>query len=535
MSITLAFHGAAGTVTGSHYLLSTPGATLAIDCGLFQGPKTLKELNYQDLPSNPGGIDAVLQTHAHIDHSGSLPRLIKSGFKGPIHATTGTRDLLEWMLPDSAAIQEAEVEQLTRRRRRDVLADVRPIYDQADVAECLSRIKPIEDGEWRDVARDVKARWWNAGHILGSSSIEIAIAAGAAARQQLSLLFSGDLGPKESALQQPARAPSGIDYLIVESTYGNRERPDLDDEQRLDTLRQEVAAAIDKGGLLIIPAFAIERTQELIGDLTRLMARGDLSKVPVYVDSPLASRATEVFERHLHHLEGVDHADNPFRAPNIRYVQTIEQSQALNRLTGGAIIIAASGMCDSGRVRHHLRHHLWRPQTTVLLIGYQAPGTLGRLLQDGAEEVRIMGEDIRIKARIRKLEIYSGHADRGDLLAWVKARLPIRRGVFLIHGEDASLQAMREGVTGLGVPADRINVPELDQAFRLDLDRAQAIEAERRRLTSAKSEEARQGWDWHNELSALTFELRHRLGEIEDDKERLRLLDGLRRVMGKKR
>jgi metallo-beta-lactamase family protein len=534
MTVSLAFYGAAGTVTGSHYVLRAGEAVLAIDCGLFQGAKALKELNYRNLPCAPGDINAVLQTHAHIDHSGSLPRLVKAGFSGPIFATPGTIDLLAWMLPDSASIQEAEVDQLNRRRRRDAVEDVRPIYDQADVRECLSRLRPVEYSEWRDVAKGVRARWWNAGHILGSASIEVAIDGEASASAPMSLLFSGDVGPKEGALQRQAAAPSGFDYLVVESTYGDRKREPIDDERRRTILEKEIGAAERRGGMIIVPAFAIERTQELIGDLTRLMAEGRLPKIPVYVDSPLASRATEVFERHLRQLDDVDHAPNPFRAPNVHYVETIEQSQALNRLTGGVIIIAGSGMCDAGRIRHHLRHHLWRPDTTVFLIGYQAPGTLGRMLEDGAPEARIFGEPIAVKASIRRLELYSGHADRIDLLDWVKARLPIKKGVFLTHGEESSLAAMKEGVAALGVPGSRVVVPDLDQVFRLDLDSPALITTALARLTGAKANEAKRGWDWHNELSALALDLRHRLGQFNDDKERMSLLKDLRRVMEKR-
>jgi metallo-beta-lactamase family protein len=260
-----------------------------------------------------------------------------------------------------------------------------------------------------------------------------------------------------------------MDYVLCESTYGDRERPHLDDDQRRAILAREVTQALGNGGNLIVPAFAIERSQELIGDLVNLMARGKLPKAAIYLDSPLAIRATEVFERHLTALDDVDeHAGSPFRAPNVHFVQSVEQSMALNRIAGGAIIVASSGMCDAGRIRHHLRHHLWHPRTTVLLIGYQAPGTLGRLLQEGAEQVKIMGEEIKVKAKIRKLEIYSGHADRGDLLTWVKARLPIQRGLFLVHGETSALAGMRENVLSLGLDPAKVIVPDLDQRWQLD-------------------------------------------------------------------
>ncbi|HEU4825579.1 MAG TPA: MBL fold metallo-hydrolase [Dongiaceae bacterium] len=535
MTVTLTFHGAAGTVTGSHYLLETPTARIAVDCGMFQGPKTLKELNYRPLPSDPARIDAVVQTHAHTDHSGMLPKLVKSGFKGPIFATQGTRDLLEWMLPDSAAIQEGEVERLNRENRRRDRPEVQPVYTMEDAKATLTHIRPVAYETWQPVAKGVRGRWWNAGHILGSASIELEIETGNQELPRFSILFSGDIGPQEGALQQSPRGPQGMDYVLCESTYGNRERPHLDDDQRRDALAHEVTQALANGGNLIVPAFAIERSQELIGDLLYLMARGRLPKAPIYLDSPLAIRATEVFERHLGALDDVDpKAGSPFRAPNVHFVQSVEQSMALNRIAGGAIIVASSGMCDAGRIRHHLRNQLWRPQNTVLLIGYQAPGTLGRLLQDGARQVKIMGEEINVKAKVRKLEIYSGHADRAGLLAWVKARLPIQRDLFLIHGETSALAGMRDNVLTLGLDPGKVIVPDLDQRYRLDRAAGALAMGGTPRLEPVRKEEARQGWDWHNELSALSLDLRRILDQLHDDKARMAMLKDMRRVLEKR-
>jgi metallo-beta-lactamase family protein len=532
MTITLTFHGAAGTVTGSHYVLETPSARVAVDCGMFQGPKTLKELNYEPLPSDPRRLDAVVQTHAHTDHSGMLPKLVKSGFRGSIFSTAGTRDLLEWMLPDSASIQESEVERLNRENRRRGRPEVQPVYTIKDAQATLRKISSVEYEAWHTVAKGVRGRWWNAGHILGSASIELEVETGNDDLSRVSILFSGDLGPQDGALQRSSRGPQGMDYVLCESTYGNRERPHLDDGQRRSVLAREVTQALGNGGNLIVPAFAIERSQELMGDLIYLMARGQLPKAPIYLDSPLATRATEVFERHLYALDDVDaKAGSPFRAPNVHYVETIEQSMSLNRISGGAIIIASSGMCDAGRIRHHLRHHLWHPRTTILLIGYQAPGTLGRLLQDGAAQVRIMGDEVRVKAQIRKLEIYSGHADRQDLQAWVRARLPIRRGLFLVHGEIAALAGMRENVLTLGLESDKVIVPELDQRFQLDRAAGALARGGTPRLGPVRREEARQGWDWHNELSAFSLDLRRILDKTQSDEARLRLLKNMRQVL----
>ncbi|MEZ5833744.1 MAG: MBL fold metallo-hydrolase [Dongiaceae bacterium] len=535
MSVTLTFHGAAGTVTGSHYVLETPTARVAVDCGMFQGPKILKELNYQPLPSEPARLDAVVQTHAHTDHSGMLPKLVKSGFRGPIFATDGTRDLLEWMLPDSASIQEAEVERLNRENRRRDRPEVEPVYTVEDAHAALRHIHAVEYETWQPVAKGIRGRWWNAGHILGSASVELEVETGASDMPRFSILFSGDLGPQEGALQQSPRGPRGMDYILCESTYGNRERPHLDDDQRRSVLAREVTQALGRGGNLLVPAFAIERSQELIGDLVYLMARGRLPKAPIYLDSPLAIRATEVFERHLGTLDDVDpKAGSPFRAPNVHFVQSVEQSMALNRIAGGAIIVAASGMCDAGRIRHHLRNQIWRPQNTVLLIGYQAPGTLGRLLQDGAANVKIMGEELKVKATIRKLEVYSGHADRADLLAWVKERLPIQRGLFLIHGETEALAGMRDSVLGLGLDPKTVIIPDLDERYQLDRLAGALSLGGTPRLEPVRTEEAKQGWDWHNELSALSLELRQILDQAENDKARMALLKDMRRVLEKR-
>jgi metallo-beta-lactamase family protein len=535
MTVTLSFHGAAGTVTGSHYVLETPWARIAVDCGMFQGPKTLKELNYQPLPSEPSRLDAVVQTHAHTDHSGMLPKLTKSGFGGPIFATEGTRDLLQWMLPDSASIQESEVERLNRENNRRGRPSVAPVYTGEDAQRTLKQIRAVEYETWQEVAHGIRGRWWNAGHILGSASVELEIETGNGELPKLSILFSGDLGPRHGALQIPARGPQGMDYVLCESTYGNRARERLDDDQRRAVLEREVKTALAAGGNLLIPAFAIERSQELLGDLIYLMARKRLPKSPIYLDSPLAIRATEVFERHLDQMDDIDNGgESPFRAPNVHFSQTPEQSQALNRIAGGVIVIASSGMCDAGRIRHHLRHNLWRPQSTVLLIGYQAPGTLGRLLQDGAPRVKILGEEIEVKAKVRKLEIYSGHADRDDLRDWVKARLPIQRGLFLIHGETDALAGMRENVLALGLEPAKVIVPELDQRYRLDRKEGALALEDGRRLEPMRSEEAKRGWDWHNELSALSLELRRQLDELADDKARMGLLKDMRRVLEKR-
>lgn len=538
MTTSLSFFGAAGTVTGSMYVLETPKARILVDCGMFQGPKTLKELNYRPFPFEPTKFDAVLLTHAHIDHSGLLPKLVRAGYRGPIYTIVGTAELLDWMLPDSAQIQESEVFQLNRRRRRYGEDDIEPIYTAMDAERCLKQIKGLDYQAWLTVAPGIKARWWNAGHILGSGSIELEVETFNPNHPQLKLMFSGDLGPKDPALQETAEAPSNIDYLVMESTYGDRERVHLNDTQRQEVLLTELRAGLAAGGNIIIPAFAVERSQELLSDLTTMMADGRLKKVPVYLDSPLAIRATEVFERHAHTLDVSPVGDSPFRAPNIQFTTSVEQSQQLNRVNGGIIIISASGMCEAGRIRHHLRNNIWRPDATVLLIGFQAPGTLGRLLEDGAERVRIMGEELVVKARIRRLEIYSGHADRTDLLAWAKARLPITRGVFLTHGEPEALTGLAKGLIELdGVEAERIVTPALDQRYQIDRDKGPLLmpaTAPARLVEDAATDAVAKGWDWHNEMSVFNLDLRSRLQNLGSDKARLKMIRDLEKVVSGK-
>ncbi|TDQ83186.1 metallo-beta-lactamase family protein [Dongia mobilis] len=537
MTTTLQFHGAAGTVTGSMFVLATPKARILVECGMFQGPKTIKELNYQPFPFDARKLDAVLLTHAHIDHSGLLPKLVRAGYRGTIHATIGTGELLDWMLPDSAQIQESEVDQLNRRRRRFGEDEVEAIYTEIDAARTLKQVKGIPYDQWRQVAPGMRARWWNAGHILGSASIELEVETGNPAQPQLRILFSGDIGPANPALQEIARAPSGVDYLVMESTYGDRERDNLDDAGRQQVLLAEMRTAIAAGGNIIIPAFAVERSQELLSDLISLMATGRLPPLPTYLDSPLATRATEVFERHAHLLDVKPVGDSPFRAPNIHFTASAEQSQQLNRINGGIIIISASGMCEAGRIRHHLRHNIWRPDATVMLTGFQARGTLGRLLEDGADRVRIMGEELVVKARIRRLDIYSGHADRSDLLAWARKRLPVHRGIFLTHGEPEALAGLAAGLGDMeGVEPERIFVPSLDQLFQLDRADGPLLldESVPARLVNSGAEALKKGWDWHNEMSALNLDLHRRLQQLPGDKERLKLIRELARVVAEK-
>jgi len=533
VTVAIKFCGAAGTVTGSCYLVSHPGGRVLIDCGLFQGPKTLRELNYGKFPFDPAPLDTVLLTHAHIDHSGLLPKLCTHGYAGRIFATAETNALLEWMLPDAGAIQEGEVERLNRRNARRGRPLVEPVYTRADAEATLARLTPAERDRWIEPAPGIRARYRDAGHILGAASIELEVATGDPAQRLLRILFSGDVGPDVTPFYRGPQGSENFDYIVVESTYGDRERPPIADRGRRDALKSEVLAARKAGGNLIIPAFAVERTQELLGDLVGLMAHGEIPKAPVFIDSPLAIRATEVFARYRSELRLPSDVTDPFHAPNIRYVMSAQESMALARVTGGAIIIAASGMCDAGRIRYHLKNHLWRADATVLLVGFQASGTMGALLQHGVQSVRIHGEEIKVAARIRSLDVYSGHADRRQLLSWVEARLPARRGIFVTHGEEEALASLKRGLADLGIAASQIVIPRLDQTFVLHpaaTARPDTAAGEIRLPTEAAAAIA-EGRDWHNEYASFVLDLQDGLRGAADDRTRRAMLRRLKRAL----
>ncbi|MCF3973564.1 MBL fold metallo-hydrolase RNA specificity domain-containing protein [Paracoccus salsus] len=521
----LTFHGAARSVTGSCFRLETDHGDILIDCGLFQGSKTEKELNYRPFPFEPGRIAAVILSHAHIDHSGLLPKLVRHGFTGPIHATQATTDLAGVMLPDSAHIQELEVEQFNRRAARRDRGSVTPIYTGADAAACLRLLHPHPYDGWFAVLPGLRARFWNAGHLLGSASVEVESAQ--AGGDPLRILFSGDIGPDCKLMHPDPTGPSGLDYLICESTYGDRDRMDASADHRRALLRDEVRAAIDPGGVLLIPSFAVERAQELISDLSRLIAEGALPQVPIYVDSPLATRATRVFARHHRELEEGAVLMQGLKSPHLHFTETREQSIALDRVQGFHIVIAASGMCEAGRIRHRLKNWLWRDKATVLFTGFQAAGTLGRILRDGAKSVRIQGEEFAVRARIRSLDLYSGHADGTELRDWIKARLPVRNQVFLVHGEESAMQGLAERLDDIVKPADVLR-PVLDEGFVLAPEGVQRL-AGTTPPRIAPDQVARP--DWHNDASRLVLDINEALRSSPDRKARAMLIRRLQRAL----
>lgn len=524
----ITFCGAAGTVTGSCYWMKTDQCQFLVDCGMFQGTKTLKQLNYGSFPFAPAEIDFVLLTHAHIDHSGLLPKLVKNGFRGPIFTTHGTRDLLGYMLPDSGYIQETEVERLNRRNAHRGRPLVTPIYTRDDALASLENFSTVDYESWLEVGRGVRARFWNAGHILGAASIEVEVDANRQDKRIDRILFSGDIGPEHKLFHPDPDAPENWDYICCEATYGGRSRQNTTPDNRRALLADEVNTALKKGGNLLIPAFAVERTQELLLDLTVLFDAGRIPDAPVFLDSPLAIRATEVFAKNATALEDTDTVSTLFKRHNIRFTESVEESKAIARITGGAIIMAGSGMCEAGRIRHHLKNNLWRSEATVMLVGYQAQGTLGSLLSQGAKSVKIMGEAIKVGAAIRQIDVYSGHADGPALVKWVKARLPVKSAIFLTHGEEKSLSALQQDLVKSGVPEDQIVIPQLDDVIDL---KGRDGKVRFRRKPHRLAKDVVQELDWHNDLADFTLRLRDQLDAAADDKRRKVILRRVNRAL----
>ncbi len=526
MSPRLSFHGAAKAVTGSCFRVETNRGQFLVDCGLFQGSKSEKELNYRPFPFLPSDIEAVVLSHAHIDHSGLLPKLVKNGFSGRIFATPATVDLVNVMLLDSAHIQESEVDQLNRRNARRGRNHVEPIYVVEDAASCAKQFRSVAYGNWFEVIPDVRARFWNAGHLLGSASIEMEILeTGKDAPWRI--LFSADIGPDSKLLHPDPEATSDLDYVICEATYGGTDRNDASAEQRRKLLRDEVRSAHKKNGVLLIPSFAVERAQELISDLVQLMSEGQLPKIPIYVDSPLATRATAVFAKYASDLQGGEALIRGLNSRSIHFTETVEQSKALDHLHEFHIVIAASGMCEAGRIRHRLKNWIWRDEATILLVGYQAQGTLGRIIQDGAASVRIQGDEFDVRARVRSIDLYSGHADGPELSEWIRKRQPIRNNVFLIHGEEIAISGLRSRIVNI-VDPNQIIVPSIDETYELTTRGARLVETG---ISPRIDRQKVARLDWHNDAAKLVLDLNQALAKATDEKSRAILIRRLRRAL----
>jgi metallo-beta-lactamase family protein len=527
MTVTIHFHGASGTVTGSCYRVVHPGGQFLVDCGMFQGNRSVRDLNLKPLPFDPRAIDFLLLTHAHIDHAGLLPKLTRFGYRKPIWCTPPSAGLLEYLLPDAAGIQESEAERENRKRGRRAEAPTEPLYTGEDAARALDLRRDVEYEQWIEPGPGVRARYWNAGHILGSASIEVEIADGDG--KPVTILFSGDLGPDEKVFYAKPDGPSGFDYILSESTYGGRERQDYSLEQRREALKAEINDALGRGGNLVIPAFAVERSQELLHDIGLLIREGAISPAAVFLDSPLASKVTAVYKKYASMFDDVSlSADELFSDPRFRIIESVEESKAINQIRGGAIIMSASGMADAGRIKHHLRNNLPRANATVLFVGYQSPGTLGQIILSGAKTVRIHGDEVPVRARVRALGNYSAHADHSELMAWIKARLPAHGAIFLTHGEDEERNALRNALLATGIAGDQVILPLLDDAVELRSNGVKAMVRPAERRIDLNQISA----DWHNAYSSFIIELSMRLHGAASDAERLQLMAGLKDVLG---
>ncbi len=474
MKIT--FFGATKTVTGSNFLVEGAGKKFLIDCGMYQGKSSLEEKNQEEFPYNINEIDFMLLTHAHIDHSGRIPKLYNNGYRNLILATKATCDLCSIMLPDSGHIQEMEVEWKNRKRKREGKKELPPLYTAEDAIKSLEIFKPINYDEIIEIDENIKVRFNDAGHMLGSSIIEVWVTENGKTEK---IVFTGDLGNNDIPLLSSPTMIESADYLIMESTYGNRLH--IRNDNKAELFLDIVSETLGTGGSVVIPSFAVGRTQEILYELNKLKERKNdeeftkkykhLMQTPVYVDSPLAISATEVFNNNKELFdydvqEEMKKGDNPLEFPGLKFTKTAEESKMLNESNEPAIIISASGMCDVGRIKHHLKHNLWNPNSTILFVGYQAPETLGRKIIEGAKKVKIFGEEIAVNARIEYIEGYSGHADQEWLLNFIYSFFTKPKHIFLVHGEEQGQEDLKEKIIETtNIP---VTIPEYAEQYSLD-------------------------------------------------------------------
>ncbi|MFC1864116.1 MBL fold metallo-hydrolase RNA specificity domain-containing protein [Thermodesulfobacteriota bacterium] len=434
--------GGVGSVTGSSYLVESPkGKKVLVDCGLFQGGKQIERRNRDDWGFDPKDVDVLFLTHAHIDHSGRIPKLVKDGFKGRIMASPPTVELCNILLLDSAHIQEMDAEWQTRKNKRQKWGDVLPLYTTPDAEASLKLFKSIARDQVIEVHPGIKARLRNAGHILGSSILELWIEED---NVTIKIVFSGDLGKKDQLIVKDPHEIFDADYFFIESTYGNRLHRSA--EESKEELLEAIRYSASKGEKIIIPAFAVERTQEIIYVLGEFQRQGLLPDIPIYLDSPLAIKATEIFRKNKKYFDEdaqaiMDQGHDPLDMPNLRFTPSTNESIAINEKSGSAIVIAANGMCTAGRIKHHLKHNLWRDGASLVIVGFQAKGTTGRRIVEGAKSVKIFRENVAVRAKVFTIGGFSAHADQGDLLNWV-SHFESDPKVFVVHGEASASEEL---------------------------------------------------------------------------------------------
>ena len=470
------FLGATNTVTGSNFLVEGAGKKFLVDCGMYQGAAEEEYENEAPFLFDVNEIDFVLLTHAHIDHSGRIPKLYNEGYRNQVIATKATCDLCSIMLPDSGHIQEMEVEWKNRKRTRKGEKPIPALYTAEDAAKCLEIFRPISYDEIVDVTPDIQVRFNDAGHMLGSAIIEVWITENGETKKTV---FTGDLGNNDIPLLSPPTMISDSDYLVMESTYGNRLH--IRNDEKAHIFLDVVYETLEKGGTVVIPSFAVGRTQEILFELNQIKEKRNdeefskkyekLMSIPVYVVSPLAISATEVFRENMNLFNEetqniISSGDNPLEFPGLKFTRTAEESKALNAKEESAIIISASGMCEVGRIKHHLKHHLWDPNSTILFVGYQAPGTLGSKLVNGEKKVKIFGEEIAVNARIEYIEGYSGHADQDGLMNFVYSFTTPPKHIFLVHGEPEAQKELKEKIEkNTKIP---VIIPDFGESYGFD-------------------------------------------------------------------
>lgn len=499
------FCGASNTVTGSCHLITTDKHKILLDCGQFQGGKAQDALNYEEFPFDPAELDFMILSHPHIDHCGRIPLLVKRGFKGNIYCTDACADLLEVMLKDSGYIHEKEAEWANKKNERNGRPMVEPLYTFNDAMDALKFVKPVLYDQLVEINEDIKICFNDAGHILGSAVTELWIAENICERNEegdpiscteeknvSKIVFSGDLGVMNRPILRDPTIIKKADYVIMETTYGNRLHPEnaMDVKKLMDIIRETAA----RGGTTVIPAFAVGRTQELIYELNRVIDndseyRKDFENLKVYIDSPMATTATEVFRRNAQVFdeetkEYILKGDNPLDFKNLKFTRSSQESMMLNANKEPKVIISASGMCEAGRIRHHLKHNLWDERNSIVFVGYQAEGSLGRLIVEGAQEVTLFGEKINVKAQIHNLQGFSGHADKNGLMTWLGGFQQPPKQIFLVHGEmdakdDFAVSVKAElGYDPIVVRGNSEYVLEKDEIVNIEQAMAEAVDDE---------------------------------------------------------
>ncbi|MBU0627943.1 MAG: MBL fold metallo-hydrolase [Nanoarchaeota archaeon] len=457
-------YGAAKMVTGSCYSIKTSKDKILIDCGMFQGNKKTEQLNYIPFAFNPKLYTALLLTHAHLDHCGRIPSLIKQGFKGRIYSTSATKDLAFVVMMDSAKIAFHDTENENRRRAEKGLPKREPIYTEDDVNQAMKLFQTIKYNSRVNISKNITAVFYDAGHILGASSIQLELTEG---NETTTVVFSGDIGQENIPIVKDPEPIKKADYVFIESTYGDRLHPPI--EERKNKFLDIIRNTHKKGGVLMIPSFAIERSQEILYTINGFVEKRLMPDMNVYLDSPMAIKATEVFKKHPECYDDelkslLKTGDNPFSFPGLTYSNTVQDSMKINELTEPAIIIAGSGMCTAGRIKHHLMHRISDPKNTILFVGYQVEGTLGYWIKKGEKKIRLLGHEVIVNADVQSIDSFSGHADYNGLLNWLKHISPKPKKAFIIHGDEKSALSFSKKVEKIGI---NTHIPDMKEKISL--------------------------------------------------------------------